>query len=100
LPAAWVDQFESAASCDMSVAEAEEISGKNILQVEVKNAWITHHIEDGATDVLLGFDGDKLKFLQVTWDIPNKTRTARYQRVDLCDTLPSSPDVVHRMRKR
>jgi hypothetical protein len=96
-PAGWADKFESGLRCGTTIQEAEEIAGRTIEPLEVPNGWISHHIRDGSTDVLIGFSAGRARFVQVTWDVVGKERNARFQRVDLCGDAPDSPDTTHRV---
>lgn len=95
-PAKWAEEVELQLQCDMTIDEVQSLAGRPVTAWEVPRGWLNYSIRDGDTELWLGFVNDKLKWVQVAWDV-KLTRTAKYQRIDLCGLDPSNPDVKQRI---
>lgn len=93
-PAEWAENVESQVRCDMSLNDVGVLVDRPVQKMEVPRGWMTHLVRDGNTELWLGFEENKLKWLQVAW-AAKMMRMATYQRVDMCGLEPANPDVVH-----
>lgn len=98
-PKRWSETVEFEVRCDMSVAEVHALAQRPVRQLNNSNSWITHVIEDGGTELRLGYENEGLKWVQIAWTLgPN--RTATFQKIDLCGLDPDNPDVAQRLIRR
>lgn len=86
-PAKWAEEVVGQANCGMTIAEVQALTNKYLQEMEVPRDWMTHLIRDDETDLWLGFENGKLRFIQVAW-MQKMMKVATYQRVDLCHGLP------------
>ena len=80
-PAAWANELGGKLRCGMTVSEVQQLAQKPIERAN--RSWMTHLVRDGATDVWLTFENDRLRAYQVAWVKP-LTMVEETPRVELC----------------
>ncbi len=80
-PAAWANDLGAKLRCGLSVSQVQELAKKPV--EPLNRPWATHFVRDGATDVWLTFDKDRLTAYQVAWVKP-LTIVEQAERVELC----------------
>ena len=83
LPAKWAEEFVGQLKCDMSLAQVQSLTSRDVHAEDAPRRDMTHYIRDGSTDVWLVFDNDKLKSAQVLW-AQEMMKYASYQQIQLC----------------
>ena len=67
LPADWAEEFVEQLECDMSLAQVQSLTSRDVYAEDAPRQNMTHSIRDGSTDVWLVFENNKLKSAQVLW---------------------------------
>jgi hypothetical protein len=83
LPAKWAEEFVEQLKCDMSLAQVQSLTSKDVNAEDAPRKDMTHYVRDGSTDVWLVFENDKLKSAQVLW-AQEMMKYASYQQIQLC----------------
>ena len=86
-PARWADDATTRLKCGMSVDQARSAIGKDVAAMDVPREWTTHIVREGDTDLWLGFQDGKLRWIQILWATGTK-EMAMHQRQDLCGSVP------------
>lgn len=66
-PDRWATRLELEVKCGMPPQQVANLADRQTEKMEVPTAWGTHLIRDGATDVWLNFQEDRLQSIQIGW---------------------------------